>query len=161
MHFNQSNRKHHPWVCQDTSTQRQIQPVRLTHPRRSWELPYFNMDNQCATLQGPLLRQYRKRDTESGVGAREIPLQYFIYRKLCTLYTKPLESNFKKKLTLCPPRLQRPLIRPLKYDIILKYVKGSEAPITDILSRVTPRLCMSTTLQGHSQRHLPNNTRCY
>ena len=99
------------------------------------------MDNQCATLQGPLLRQYRKRDTESGVGAREIPLQYFIYRKLCTLYTKPLESNYKKKLTLCPPRLQRPLIRPLKYDIILKYVKGSEVPITDILSRVTPRLC--------------------
>ena len=67
----------------------------------------------------------------------------FIYGKHCTLHTdhKPLESIFKKKLAHCPPRLQRLLIRALKYDIAVKYVKGSEVPIADALSRVTPQPC--------------------
>ena len=69
---------------------------------------------------------------------------YFIYGKRCTLHTdhKPLESIFKKKLAHCPPRLQRLLIRALKYNVAVKYVKGSEVPIADALSRVTPQPCM-------------------
>lgn len=66
---------------------------------------------------------------------------YCIHGKHCTLHTnhKPLESIFKKKLAHCPPRLQRLFIRALKYDVIVKYLKGSEVPIADALSRVTPQ----------------------
>lgn len=65
---------------------------------------------------------------------------YFIYGKRCTVNTdhKPLEAIFKKKLSSCPARLQRFVLRALKYDIEVKYVKGTEVPIADALSRVSP-----------------------
>ena len=80
---------------------------------------------------------------------------YFIYGKHCTLHTdhKPLESIFKKKLAHCPPRLQRLLIRALKYDVTVKYVKGSEVPIADALSRVTPQPCMKADLPNQINVH--------
>ena len=66
---------------------------------------------------------------------------YFIYGKHCTVQTdhKPLESIFKKKLTSCPPRLQRLVLRALKYDVTVTYVKGVNVPIADALSRITPQ----------------------
>ena len=65
---------------------------------------------------------------------------YFIYGKRCTVNTdhKPLEAIFKKKLSSCPARLQRFVLRALKYDIEVKFVKGTEVPIADALSRVSP-----------------------
>ncbi|XP_048589536.1 uncharacterized protein K02A2.6-like [Nematostella vectensis] len=47
---------------------------------------------------------------------------YFIYGKQCKVNTdhKPLESIFKKKLTSCPARLQRFVLRALKYDVTVK-----------------------------------------
>ncbi|PFX13349.1 Uncharacterized protein K02A2.6 [Stylophora pistillata] len=66
---------------------------------------------------------------------------YFIYGKSCTIHTdhKPLEAIFKKKLSNCPARLQRFVLRALKYDVTIKYVKGAEVPIADALSRVSPQ----------------------
>ncbi|XP_048583419.1 uncharacterized protein K02A2.6-like [Nematostella vectensis] len=66
---------------------------------------------------------------------------YFIYGKQCTVNTdhKPLESIFKKKLTSCPARLQRFVLRALKYDVTVKYVKGSDVSIADALSRLSPQ----------------------
>lgn len=67
---------------------------------------------------------------------------YFIFGKHCTVNTdhKPLESIFKKSLSSCPPRLQRFLMRALKYDVTVHYVKGPDVPIADALSRVSPQL---------------------
>ena len=67
--------------------------------------------------------------------------RYFLYGKQCTVHTehKPLESIFKKKLTTCPARLQRFVLRALKYDVTVKYVKGSQVPIADALSRLSPQ----------------------
>ena len=67
---------------------------------------------------------------------------YFIFGKHCTVNTdhKPLESIFKKSLSSCPPRLQRFLMRVLKYDVTFNYVKGPDVPIADALSRVSPQL---------------------
>lgn len=47
---------------------------------------------------------------------------YFIYGKSCTIHTdhKPLEAIFKKKLSNCPARLQRFVLRALKYDVTIK-----------------------------------------
>ena len=55
-----------------------------------------------------------------------------------TQTTNPMEAIFKKKLSSCPARLQRFVLRALKYDIEVKYVKGTEVPIADALSRVSP-----------------------
>lgn len=65
---------------------------------------------------------------------------YFIYGKSCTSHTdqKPLETIFKKKLSNCSARIQRFVLRALKYDDTVKYVKRAEVPITDALSRVSP-----------------------
>ena len=67
---------------------------------------------------------------------------YFIFGRHCTVNTdhKPLESIFKKSLSSCPPRLQRFLMRALKYDVTVNYVKGPDVPIADALSRVSPKL---------------------
>ena len=66
---------------------------------------------------------------------------YFIYGKSCTIHTdhKPLEMIFKKKLSNCPARLQRFVLRALKYNVTVKYVKGAEVSIADALSRVSPQ----------------------
>ncbi len=66
---------------------------------------------------------------------------YFIYGKTCTVHTdhKPLEAIFKKKLSSCPARLQRFVLRALKYDVTVTYVKGAQVPIADALSRISPQ----------------------
>ena len=68
-------------------------------------------------------------------------LNYYIFGKRCTVNTdhKPLESIFKKRLSSCPPRLQRSLMRALKYDVTVNYVKDPDVPIADALSRVSPQ----------------------
>ena len=66
---------------------------------------------------------------------------YFIYGKKCTVHTdhKPLEAIFKKKLSSCTARLQRFVLRALKYDVMVMYVKGAQVSIADALSRISPQ----------------------
>ena len=75
---------------------------------------------------------------------------YFIYGKSCTIHTdhKPaLEAIFKKKLSSCPPRLQRFVLRALKYDFTVKYVKRAEVPLP-----------MPSPEHRHSQPHPKENS---
>ncbi|CAB4006171.1 Hypothetical predicted protein, partial [Paramuricea clavata] len=64
---------------------------------------------------------------------------YFVYGKKCTVHTdhKPLETIFRKKLSSFPSRLQRFVLRALKYDVTVTYVKGEQVPIADALSRTS------------------------
>jgi hypothetical protein len=66
---------------------------------------------------------------------------YFVYGKKCNVHTdhKPLETIFRKKLSSCPSRLQRFVLRALKYDVTVTYVKCEQVPIADALSRVSPQ----------------------
>ena len=48
----------------------------------------------------------------------------------------PLEQIFKKRISSAPARLQRMLLRCLKYDIEIKYTPGRKIPGADTLSRV-------------------------
>ena len=50
----------------------------------------------------------------------------------------PLEDIHLKYLSDAPPRLQRQLLKLLPYDITLKYVPGSQVPVADTLSRISP-----------------------
>ena len=87
---------------------------------------------------------------------------YYIFGKHCTVNTdhKPLEAIFKKRLSSCPPRLQRFLMRALKYDVTVNYVKGPDVPIADALSRVSPQPTPSSSQLSeiyvhHVTQHLP------
>ena len=43
----------------------------------------------------------------------------------------------KKRLSSCPARLERFLIRALKYDVAVNYMKCPDVPIAHALSRVS------------------------
>lgn len=61
----------------------------------------------------------------------------YIYGKELTVETdhKPLESIFKKPMDRAPPRLRRIRLEVAQYNPTVVYVKGSNIPIPDILSR--------------------------
>ena len=50
----------------------------------------------------------------------------------------PLEQIFKKNITEAPARLQRLLLRCMKFDIEVRYRRGETIPVADALSRVCP-----------------------
>lgn len=60
----------------------------------------------------------------------------------------PLEQIFKKSLAETPSRLQRFILRCLKFDIQVKYKPGKSIPVADALSRICfPTNNTSNTLQ--------------
>ena len=62
---------------------------------------------------------------------------YYVYGRLVTVETdhKPLESIIQKPLSAAPPRLQRMLLRAMKYNVNLVYKPGKEMHVSDALSR--------------------------
>ena len=48
----------------------------------------------------------------------------------------PLEQIFKKNIAEAPARLQRLLLRCMKFDIEVRYRRGETIPVADALSRV-------------------------
>ena len=50
---------------------------------------------------------------------------------------KPLESLFKKPLSMTPQRIQRMMLRVQQYDLIVKYRPGNQLHIADTLSRAS------------------------
>ena len=66
---------------------------------------------------------------------------YFLYGKELTLETdqKPLVSIYKKHMIDNSPRVQRLIIRSFLYlPFKVAYKKGTDIPVADALSRVTP-----------------------
>lgn len=66
---------------------------------------------------------------------------HYIYGSKTLVYTdhKPLESVLLKPLYKSSPRLQRMLLRLLKFEIELKYIPGSQMHVADALSRATTK----------------------
>ena len=67
-------------------------------------------------------------------------LRQYTFGRHVTIITdhKPLESLNNKNLNMCPPRLQRMLLRIQEYDFNIKYRPGTKIPIPDCLSRLIP-----------------------
>ena len=66
---------------------------------------------------------------------------YFLYGKEFTLETdqKPLVSIYKKHMVDISPRVQRLILRSFPYQpFTVIYKKGTDIPVADALSRVTP-----------------------
>jgi hypothetical protein len=61
----------------------------------------------------------------------------FVYGRRVTVQSdhKPLETIFKKALSQTTPRLQRMLLRLLKYDLEVRYTPGKQMYVADTLSR--------------------------
>ena len=65
--------------------------------------------------------------------------QYLLGRDLVHVETdhKPLEAIFKKSLLTAPKRLQRMLLRLQRFNLDVRYKKGSQMYIADLLSRAS------------------------
>lgn len=61
----------------------------------------------------------------------------YVYGKELTIETdhKPLETIFKKSITDAPMRLQKILLDVIPYSPKVQYIKGTQIPIADTLSR--------------------------
>ena len=64
--------------------------------------------------------------------------EYYLLGRKVVVETdhSPLEQIFKKNIVEAPARLQRFLLRCLKFDITVKYKPGKAVPVADALSRV-------------------------
>ena len=129
-HSTRSNKKLHRWgsqiyfdpnvksVIQTDSSQKGLGVVLLQQGQ-----PVFYASKALTDTE----RNYSniERETLGAVWGLE-RFNYYIFGKHCTVNTdhKPLESIFKKRLSSCPPRLQRFLMRALKSDVTVNYVKG-------------------------------------
>ena len=67
---------------------------------------------------------------------RCIKCHHCLYGRKCVCQSdyKPLEDIHLKYLSDLPPRLQRTLLKLQQYDINIKYVPGSQVPVSDALS---------------------------
>jgi hypothetical protein len=75
----------------------------------------------------------------------------FVYGRCTTVHSdhKPLEAIFKKALSQTTPRLQRMLLRLLKFELNVIYTPGKQMHLADTLSRaylITP--------QTHAEREI-------
>lgn len=84
----------------------------------------------------------------------------FIYGKQCTIQTdhEPLEAIFRRELFSCPAKLQRFVLGALKYDVKVTYVKGTDVPIADALSRVSPQPAAANSQLPQLDIHYVTNT---
>ena len=72
----------------------------------------------------------------STVGLKKF--EYYLLGRHVTIETDhaPLEQIFKKSIAEAPLRLQRLLLRCMKFDVEVQYKPGRSIPIADALSRI-------------------------
>ncbi len=68
----------------------------------------------------------------------------------------PLEQIFKKNISDAPARLQRLLLRCMKFDVEVVYRRGDSIPVADALSRVCPTKAELNTEPGRSASCAPD-----
>lgn len=85
------------------------------------ESRYSNIERECLAVAYGLER-----------------FEYYLYGRHVLVETdhSPLEQIFKKNIVDAPARLQRLLLKCLKFDITVKYKQGTKIPVADALSRV-------------------------
>ena len=67
--------------------------------------------------------------------------EYYLLGRSVTVETdhSPLEQIFKKNINEAPSRLQRLLLRCLRFDVHVQYKQGRSIPVADALSQVCHR----------------------
>ena len=82
--------------------------------------------------------------------------EYYLYGRKVIIETdhSPPEQIFKKNIAEAPARLQRLLLRCMKFDITVRYKAGKSIPVADALSRV----CFKAGADVHNAGADANNT---
>ena len=85
------------------------------------ESRYSNIERECLGVQWGLEK-----------------FEYYLLGRHVTVETDhaPLEQIFKKNIAEAPARLQRLLLKCMKFDVDIKYTPGRSIPVADALSRV-------------------------
>ena len=85
------------------------------------ETRYSNIERECLAVQWGLER-----------------FEYYLLGRHVKIETDhaPLEQIFKKSIAESPARLQRLLLRCMKFDINVQYRPGRSIPVADALSRI-------------------------
>ena len=87
--------------------------------------------------------------------------EYFLLGRRVTVETdhSPLEQIFKKNLAETPSRLQRFILKCLRFDIQVKYRPGKTIPVADALSRICLKENRNEAPQQHSVNFITANTK--
>ena len=82
------------------------------------ESRYSNIERECLAVQWGLEK-----------------FEYYLLGRHVTIETDhaPLEQIFKKSIAEAPSRLQRLLLRCMKFDVDVKYTPGKSIPVADAL----------------------------
>ena len=88
------------------------------------ESRYSNIERECLGVQYGLQKS-----------------EYYLMGRHTVVETdhSPLEQIFKKNIAEAPARLQRMLLRCLRFDTEVIYKPGIKIPVADALSRVLPQ----------------------
>ena len=102
----------------------------------------WKTDRFCIKVLSPAQQRYAVIETEMLAicfAAKKFST-YILGKDDVTVETdhKPLEAIFKKSLLAAPICLQRMLLQLQRYNLKVKYIKGSTQYIADLLSRAIP-----------------------
>ena len=108
------------WLRQESNSTEKI----VAMPSRALtdtESKYSNIERECLAVVFGLEK-----------------FEYYLYGRKVIVETdhSPLEQIFKKNIAEAPARLQRLLLRCMKFDITVRYKAGKSIPVADALSRV-------------------------
>ena len=108
------------WLRQDSSGSEQTVAM-ASRSLTDTEKRYSNIERECLAVVFGLEK-----------------FEYYLLGREVIVETdhSPLEQIFKKNIAEAPARLQRFLLRCLKFDITVKYKPGKSIPVADALSRV-------------------------
>ena len=108
------------WLRQDNNSSEQVVAM-ASRALTDTEIRYSNIERETLAVVFGLEK-----------------FEYYLLGRKVVVETdhSPLEQIFKKNIAEAPARLQRFLLRCLKFDITMKYKPGKAIPVADALSRM-------------------------
>ena len=121
------------WIRQINSNGKERIVAMASRSLTDSESRYSNIERECLTVMFGLEK-----------------FEYYLLGRHTLVETdhSPLEQIFKKNIAEAPARLQRLLLRCMKFDIEVRYRRGETIPVADALSRV----CSTTKITRTGQQ---------
>ena len=120
------------WIRQIDSNGKERIVAMASRSLTNTESRYSNIERECLAVMFGLEK-----------------FEYYLLGRHTLVETdhSPLEQIFKKNIAEAPARLQRLLLRCMKFDIEVRYRRGETIPVADALSRVCTTMKASRTGQ--------------
>ena len=125
------------WLRKLDSRENERIVAMASRSRTETESRYSNIERECLAVAYGLEK-----------------FEYYLLGRSVTVETdhSPLEQIFKKNINEAPSRLQRLLLRCLRFDVHVHYKQGRSIPVADALSRVCHREA------GHNPEHVTEDS---